>query len=78
MRITELLVGQIVRLVDFGKTDSVYRRRLLSLGITRGVELKIIRVAPLGCPLEVEVRGTFLSLRKEEADELLWELVSCA
>lgn len=73
MRISELIAGDRVRLVDFGATDLLYRRRLLSLGVTRGVELVIVRVAPLGCPVQVEVRGTSLSLRKEEAALLEWE-----
>ncbi|WP_156875027.1 FeoA family protein [Legionella micdadei] len=75
MRITELVKGDRVRLVDFGRTDLLYRRRLLSLGITRGVELLIVRVAPLGCPVQVEVRGTSLTLRKEEAGLLKWERI---
>ena len=75
MRIHELVAGDRVRLVDFGATDLVYRRRLLSLGVTRGVELAIVRVAPLGCPVQVEVRGTSLTLRKEEAAQLVWERV---
>lgn len=75
MRITELVKGDRVRLVNFGETDRVYRRRLLSLGITRGVELSVVRVAPLGCPVQVEVRGTALTLRKEEASELEWERI---
>ncbi|MBA2709106.1 MAG: ferrous iron transport protein A [Tatlockia sp.] len=73
MQISELAKGDRVRLVDFGQTDSLYRRRLLSLGITRGVELKIIRIAPLGCPVQVEVRGTSITLRKEEAMHIKWE-----
>lgn len=75
MRITELTAGDCVRLVDFGDTAFSYRRRLLSLGITRGVEIKIIRLAPLGCPVQVDVRGTSLTLRKDEADLLLWERI---
>ncbi|MBA3536800.1 MAG: ferrous iron transport protein A [Tatlockia sp.] len=73
MRISELVKGDRVRLVDFGQTDLLYRRRLLSLGITRGSELSVIRIAPLGCPVQVEVRGTSLTLRKEEAIHLEWE-----
>lgn len=73
MRITELVKGDRVRLVDFGRTDRFYRQRLLSLGITRGVDITVVRVAPLGCPIQVEVRGTSLTLRKEEANELEWE-----
>lgn len=73
MRIAELVKGDRVRLVDFGETGLVYRRRLLSLGVTRGVEALIVRTAPLGCPFQVEVRGTSLTLRKEEAGQLEWE-----
>ncbi|MDI9819172.1 MULTISPECIES: FeoA family protein [unclassified Legionella] len=73
MRITELVEGDLVRLVDFGQTSLLYRRRLLSLGITRGVEISVIRVAPFGCPVQVAVRGTSLTLRKEEAGQLEWE-----
>jgi ferrous iron transport protein A len=71
----DLVPGDRVRLVHFGHTDVTYRRRLLSLGITRGVELLVMRVAPLGCPVQVEVRGTSLALRKEEACHLQWERV---
>ncbi|MFI4962294.1 MAG: ferrous iron transport protein A [Legionellales bacterium] len=73
MRITELIGGDKVRLLGFGQTDQHYRRRLLSLGITCGLEFSIVRVAPLGCPVQIEVRGTFLTLRKEEASHLLLE-----
>jgi ferrous iron transport protein A len=75
MRITELVKGDRVRLVDFGNTELLYRRRLLSLGITRGVDVSVIRIAPLGCPVQIEVRGTSLTLRKEEAGLLEWERV---
>jgi ferrous iron transport protein A len=73
IKITEFEQGDRVRLVDFGQTNVLYRRKLLSLGLTRGVELSVIRVAPLGCPVQVELRGTALALRKEEAGELCWE-----
>ena len=75
LKITDLSQGDRVRLVDFGQTDVLYRRRLLSLGITRGVELLVVRVAPLGCPVQVEVRGTSLALRIDEAGHLGWERV---
>jgi len=73
IRITELISGDRVRLIDFGMTDLRYRRRLLSLGITCGVEFSVVRVAPLGCPVQIEVRGTALTLRKEEASQLILE-----
>lgn len=75
MRISDLVSGDKVRLIDFGATDQQYRRRLLSLGVTSGVEFSVVRIAPLGCPVQIEVRGTFLTLRKEEASQLLLERV---
>ena len=75
MRIADSSIGDRLRLLDFGATSPQFRRRLLSLGITRGVEIKVIRKAPLGCPLQVDVRGTSLSLRKEDCSHMLWERV---
>jgi ferrous iron transport protein A len=71
--ITDFTAGDRVRLLDFGQTDLSYRRKLLSLGLTRGSEMLVVRKAPLGCPVEVLVRGTLLALRKEEASSLVWE-----
>jgi ferrous iron transport protein A len=73
--ITELEQGDTVRLIDFGLTEAPYRRRLLSLGVTRGVEFLIVRKAPLGCPIQIDVRGTALTLRKEEAGHLILERI---
>ena len=73
--LSELKPGDVVRLIDFGATQSQYRQKLLSLGITRGVSFVVVRKAPLGCPLQIEVRGTSLALRKEEASQLVLERV---
>lgn len=72
-RITDFSKGAQIRLTGFGQTGVIYKRRLLSLGLTCGTAIRIVRFAPLGCPVLVEVRGTYLSLRKEEAADLLWE-----
>jgi len=74
-RMNELVQGDCVRLVDYGQTDLQYRRMLLSLGITRGIPIKVIRIAPLGCPIQIEVRGVSVTLRKNEACDLQWEPV---
>lgn len=47
------------------------RRRIMDMGITRGVEVYVRKVAPLGDPLEVTVRGYELSIRKAEAEHIL-------
>lgn len=70
---SQLKIGERVRLFDFGKTPPAYRRSLLALGITRGTQIIVKRVAPLGCPIEVEVLGAAIALRKNEAQYLLWE-----
>lgn len=72
-KITNFSKGDRIRLMSFGKTEKAYKRRLLSLGLTCGAEASIVRFAPLGCPVQLEIRGTFITIRKEEADDLLWE-----
>ena len=48
--------------------DSAYKRRIMDMGITKGAEIYIRKVAPLGDPIEVAVRGYELSLRKADAE----------
>jgi ferrous iron transport protein A len=52
-----------------GATD--IRRRLLEMGLTPGTLLRVVRFAPLGDPIDVEVRGYHLSLRKHEARQVM-------
>ena len=47
--------------------DSAYKRRIMDMGITKGSELYIRKVAPLGVPVEITVRGYELSVRKDDA-----------
>ncbi|MBO5725574.1 MAG: ferrous iron transport protein A [Clostridia bacterium] len=69
--------------VKIGKTAKVIRlhgvgplkRRILDMGITKGVEIFIRKVAPLGDPIEVTVRGYELSLRKADAEMIEVELL---
>lgn len=71
--LNELLVGESARVVGFEGASPSYRRKLLSLGLTPGVIVQVARVAPLGDPMEVRVRGFALSLRKTEAAALIVE-----
>jgi ferrous iron transport protein A len=48
--------------------EGAVKRRIMDMGITKGVEVKVRKVAPLGDPLEVTVRGYELSLRKADAE----------
>ena len=60
-------IGDTVRVVKLHGEGAV-KRRIMDMGITRGVDVHIRKVAPLGDPLEVTVRGYELSIRKVDAD----------
>ncbi len=66
-------VGESVRVVSIAPSQVGFRRKLLSLGMTPGAQIKVKRLAPLGDPMEIEVRGFNLSLRKAEAETILVE-----
>ncbi len=69
----EMPEGTKGRVVTYNKVLRGYKKKLLSMGMTPGVEFTIIRVAPLGDPVEILVRDFHLTLRKEEADALVVE-----
>lgn len=60
-------VGQITKVVKL-RGEGAVKRRIMDMGITRGVEVCIRNLAPLGDPIEVTVRGYELSIRKADAD----------
>lgn len=63
-------VGATVKVSRLGGEGAV-RRRIMDMGITKGAEIYVRKVAPLGDPIEVTVRGYELSLRKAEAENIL-------
>ncbi|MBQ8509798.1 MAG: ferrous iron transport protein A [Clostridia bacterium] len=60
-------VGETAKVVKLHGEGAV-KRRIMDMGITKGVEVYIRKVAPLGDPIEVTVRGYELSIRKADAD----------
>jgi len=73
MPLHELVVGQrgvVVRISGQGPV----RRRMMDMGLVPGTEVKVLRVAPLGDPVEFEVKGYSLSLRKSEASNITVEV----
>jgi ferrous iron transport protein A len=74
-RLAELAVGDRGRIVGFAAGDREYRQRLLAMGLTPGTEFEVARLAPLGDPVEIRVRGFSVSLRKGEASVLRVERV---
>jgi ferrous iron transport protein A len=63
----EVKVGESVKVVKFHGEGAV-KRRIMDMGITKGVDVSVRKVAPLGDPIEVTVRGYELSLRKADAE----------
>ena len=63
----DLKANDQVEVTGFQRDSKEMIDKILSMGITRGAAIKILRFAPLGDPIDIEVRGTNLSLRKEEA-----------
>jgi ferrous iron transport protein A len=60
-------IGQTVKVKKLGGEGAV-KRRIMDMGITKGVDIYIRKVAPLGDPIEITVRGYELSLRKADAE----------
>ncbi len=76
MQVNELKVGHTARVVSLAKGNPLYRQRLIAMGLIPGTKFTVTRMAPLGDPIEIFVRGFALSLRKHEASLLQIEEVS--
>ena len=63
----EVKIGETVKVKKLGGAGAL-KRRIMDMGITKGVEIYVRKVAPLGDPIEITVRGYELSLRKEDAE----------
>lgn len=64
--LNELNVGETAKVVRLAGEGAV-KRRMMDMGLTKGVEVTVRKVAPLGDPIELTVRGYELSIRKDEA-----------
>ncbi len=74
MTLNKLTKGKSGIIVKMNATGEI-KRRLLDMGLVKGTSIKVERVAPLGDPIEIKVKGYFLSLRKEEAKNIEVEVV---
>lgn len=66
MLLSDLRVGDKAEVTGLLADNSV-RRRILDMGLVKGTRFKVLRVAPLGDPIEIFFKGVYLSLRKNEA-----------
>ena len=70
MQLKDMAIGSKGRVKSMNTSTPEYRRRLLMLGVTPGSTLEVIRVAPLGDPIELRIRGCLITARKDEAEIL--------
>ena len=69
MTLNEIPVGGVCTVTKLNGTGKL-RRRIMDMGITKGVEIYVRKVAPLGDPIEITVRGYELSMRKADAESI--------
>jgi ferrous iron transport protein A len=67
--LAKLAIGAAAKVVRVDGTDEI-ACRLMEMGLTPGVELRVVGIAPLGDPMELELRGYRLSVRKTEAERV--------
>lgn len=69
MTLKEVAVGSVAKVKKITGAGPL-RRRIMDMGITKGVDVYVRKVAPLGDPIELTVRGYELSIRKDEAEAI--------
>jgi len=67
MTLSELTVGESGQVTGFARENRAFRSKLLAMGLLPGTAFEVVRLAPLGDPVEIRVRGFLLSLRRDEA-----------
>ncbi len=70
MSIRTMQPGDELKVLGYEKGNRDYRQKLLSMGLVPGTSFTVTRVAPLGDPVEIRLRGFSMSLRRAEADTL--------
>ena len=70
MRLRELKKNETGIVAGFASADPAYRQKLLRMGLNRSAEFVVVRKAPFGGPIEVEVKGSRVVLRSDEANAL--------
>lgn len=70
-KLSNLKVGEVGILESFDNDNKALRRRLLDMGLTKGVKIEIKMISPLGDPVSVALRGYQLCLRKADMDNII-------
>jgi ferrous iron transport protein A len=74
--LSNLKKGQKGKVLSLAIEDRQLRRKLLDMGITEGVQIKIKKIAPLGDPIDIELRGYELCIRKQDLSMIVVEVIS--
>ena len=70
MKLSELKKGEKAEVISIGIENALLKRRMLDMGITKGVIVSVKKVAPLGDPIDIELRGYELCLRKNDLSSI--------
>ena len=69
MTLNDLKPGESGKVIGIGQTGNV-KKRIMDMGITTGINITVVKRAPLGDPIEIKLRGYGLSIRKSEAGQI--------
>jgi Fe2+ transport system protein FeoA len=69
MTLANLNIGEVAK-VSAVHGESSISKRLMEMGVVPGVSIRIVKIAPFGCPMEVRVRGFSLAIRRSEAETI--------
>ena len=75
MKLSKLKVGQEAKVIKLDIKDKETRRHLLDMGLTRGVIVKIKKIAPMGDPIDIELRGYELCIGKSDLKNIDVEVI---
>ena len=74
--LSNLKVGQKARVLNIDETNKTIRRHLLDMGVTRGTEVVIKKIAPMGDPVDIQLRDYELCLRKDDLTKIQVEVLT--
>ena len=70
MKLDELKKGEKGKVISIENSNYFFKRRMLDMGITKGVEISVSKIAPFGDPISIKLRGYELCLRKKELNNV--------
>lgn len=73
--LSDLKVGQRAKVLKLNENNKAIRRHLLDMGVTRGVQITIKKIAPMGDPIDIELRDYELCVRKEDLNKIEVEVI---